>query len=149
LIDREKRNLLLEKLQAKESEILYPMAPDQTLINYMMMRSHYSIFNFALHLAKDKITGCCATSPHFTIQDNILYDKNNRLTYLHYIGLSSNLFTRVCQGENITFPYRDLFLHYRYLSEPEKRPQFTMKAKLYNQPPSLSARIKKKLGLTK
>ena len=147
LFNQEKRDWLLAKLQAGEAEILYPMAPDQTLINYMMMRSDILPYNFALHLPKNKRTGCCVTSRHFKALDNILYDDGNRLTYIHYIGLSSQLFTRVCAGENIDFPYRDIFLHYRYLHEPEKRPQFKTKPKQYNQSPNLVTQVMQKLGL--
>lgn len=147
LFDLDKRRWLIEQLENGEAEILYAMAPDQTLINYMMMKSGYSIHNLALSLASEEKTGCCVTSPHFTEKDHILYDKGKRLTYLHYIGISSRLFTRLCQGENIDFPYRDTFLYYRYLHEPEKRPQFQGKPKPYNSPPSLTTKILKKLGL--
>ncbi|MBD2456562.1 sugar transferase [Nostoc sp. FACHB-87] len=143
----ELRDSLLESLRQREAEILYPFAPDQTIVNYMVMRSGISSCNLALHLPADEKTGCCVTSNHFLGEDNILYDKGNRLTYIHYIGLSSKLFHQVCKGENIDFPYRDIFLHYRYLHEPEKRPKFTTKPKAYNASPSLGTRILKKLGL--
>ncbi|NES87238.1 MAG: sugar transferase [Moorea sp. SIO2B7] len=149
LFDEEKRNWLISQLQAGEAEILYPMAPDQTLINYMMMRSGFTPYNCALHLPKEERTGCCVTSSHFQAEDNLLYDKGKRLTYLHYIGISSQLFARVCAGKNLDFPYRDLFLHYRYLHEPEKRPQFNDKPKPYNQPPSLTTRVFNKLARIK
>ena len=141
------RKEIINYLQSGEAEILYPMAPDQTLINYMMMRSGYSIYNLAFNLPKSEVTGCCVTSSHFQTQGHILYDKGQRLTYIHYIGLSSRLFARVCEGENINFPYRDVFLYYRYLHEPEKYPQFIAKAKPYNRPPSLVKRVMSKLGL--
>ncbi|MDJ0719802.1 MAG: hypothetical protein QNJ54_37200 [Prochloraceae cyanobacterium] len=148
LFDEEKRNWLLAQLQANDAEILYPMAPDQTLINYMMMKSGASIYNFSLQLPKEKRTGCCVTSTHFEVRDNLVYDRGNRLIYLHYIGISSRFFSRLCQGENIDFPYRDLFLHYRYLHEPEKRPQFTTKPEWYSPPPpSFLTRVARKLGL--
>ncbi|MFN7511486.1 Npun_R2821/Npun_R2822 family protein, partial [Microcystis sp.] len=134
LFDEERRNWLIEQLRAGEAEILYPMAPDQTIVNYMMMRSNFSIYNLALQLPKEERTGCCVTSPHFQALDNILYDKGKRLTYLHYIGLSSSLFTRLCSGENLDFPYRDIFLHYRYLYEPSQRPIFTDSPKPYQTP---------------
>lgn len=146
LFDLESRQSLLSNL-TKEADILYPMAPDQTLINYMMMRSGQKINNLALSLPKEKTTGCCVTSEHFTIKDNLLYDRNNRLTYIHYIGLSSRLFARLCQGENIDFPYRDLFLYYRYLHEPEKRPQFTTKGQPFKKHTSLTERVMRKFGL--
>ncbi|RCJ31361.1 sugar transferase [Nostoc minutum NIES-26] len=144
----EQREGLLSQLNNGESDVLYMSAPNQSVLNYMRMRANVSFYNFALNLPTNEATGCCVTSPHFENQDYILYDKGNRLTYLHYIGLSSKLFNQVCDGENIDFPYRDIFLHYRYLHEPEKCPQFTTKPKAYNALPSLGTRILKKLGLT-
>ncbi len=149
LFPEQKRDWLITQLASGEAEILYSMAPDQTLINYMMMRSDCSIYNFARHLTIQEKTGCCVTSPHFEVKDNLVYDKGRRLTYLHYIGISSRFFNRLCQGENLDFPYRDVFLHYRYINEPETRPQLTGKAKLYNQQPNLATRLGRKLGLTK
>ncbi|NJO28152.1 MAG: sugar transferase [Richelia sp. SL_2_1] len=147
LFDAERRNYLLSKLQAGEAEILYKSAPDQTILNYMVMGSSVSSYNFSHHLPETEITGCCVTSPHFEERNNVVYDREKRLTYLHYIGLSANLFTRLCNGENIDFPYRETFLHYRYLHEPEQRPKFTTKPKAYNAPPSFTTRVLRKLGL--
>ncbi len=150
LFDGERRNWLIEQLRAGEAEILYPMAPDQTIVNYMMMRSNFSIYNLALQLPKEERTGCCVTSPHFQALDNILYDQGNRLTYIHYIGLSSSLFTRLCSGENLDFPYRDIFLHYRYLYEPSQRPIFTDSPKPYQPPnPTFWQKVTRKIGLVK
>jgi hypothetical protein len=147
LFPQETREQLIAYLGQGEAEILYPMAPDQTLINYMMMRSGYSVYNLALNLPKEEITGCCVTSSHFQTRDRILYDKDIRLTYIHYIGLSSLLFAQVCTGINIDFPYRNLFLYYRYLYEPEKCPQFTTKARTFKKSTSLAERIMRKFGL--
>jgi hypothetical protein len=150
LFDGERRNWLIEQLRAGEAEIVYPMAVDQPLLNYMMMRSNFSIYNLALQLPKEERTGCCVTSPHFQALDNILYDQGKRLTYLHYIGLSSSLFTRLCSGENLDFPYRDIFLHYRYLYEPSQRPIFTGSPKPYQPPtPTFWQKVTRKLGLGK
>ncbi len=151
LFDGERRNWLIEQLRAGEAEIVYPMAVDQPLLNYMMMRSNFSIYNLALQLPKEERTGCCVTSPHFqALDNNILYDRGNRLTYLHYIGLSSSLFTRLCSGENLDFPYRDIFLHYRYLYEPSQRPVFTGSPKPYQPPtPTFWQKVTRKLGLGK
>jgi hypothetical protein len=150
LFDEERRNWLIEQLRAGEAEIVYPMAVDQPLLNYMMMRSNCAISNLALQLPKEERTGCCVTSPHFQALDNILYDKGKRLTYLHYIGLSSSLFTRLCSGENLDFPYRDIFLHYRYLYQPSQRPIFTDSPKPYQTPnPTFWQKVTRKLGLGK
>ncbi|MDC0834089.1 Methionine synthase II (cobalamin-independent) [Geitlerinema sp. FC II] len=149
LFDEEARKELLEYLKSDEADILYVNGPDQSIVNYMMMRSHKSVYNFAHHRSDDEKTGCCVTSPHFENRNNVLYDKGRRLTYLHYIGIPLNAFSRVCTGENVEFPYRDLFLHYRYLHEPEKRPKLTGKPKPYNPKPTLTQRILKKLNLTR
>ncbi|MFS8117823.1 MAG: hypothetical protein ACMG55_04935, partial [Microcoleus sp.] len=89
------------------------------------------------------------TSQHFEARDFILYDKGNRLIYLHYIGVQPDLIRRVCAGENIEFPYRDLFLHYRYLREPEKRPIFTEPLKSYADvsAPNLLQRVLRRLRI--
>ncbi|GBL11237.1 hypothetical protein MSj_02739 [Microcystis aeruginosa Sj] len=150
LFDEERRNWLIEQLRAGEAEIVYPMAVDQPLLNYMMMRSNCAISNLALQLPKEERTGCCVTSPHFQALDNILYDKGKRLTYFHYIGLSSSLFTRLCSGENLDFPYRDIFLHYRYLYQPSQHPIFTGSPKPYQPPtPTFWQKVTRKLGLGK
>ncbi|MBD2344416.1 Npun_R2821/Npun_R2822 family protein [Anabaena subtropica] len=148
LFNAQNREIILDKLRQGEAEVLYDMAPDQTVLNYMVMRLGISNYNFALSLPNLEKTGCCVTSPHFEARDNILYDKGTRLTYIHYIGLKSALFRQLCAGENVDFPYRDVFLHYRYLHEPNQRPQFTTKPKVTETYPSLGKRILKKLGLT-
>ncbi|MBE9052148.1 sugar transferase [Nostocales cyanobacterium LEGE 11386] len=148
IFNAQNRELLLDKLRQGEAEILYDMAPDQTILNYMVMRSGISSYNFAHHLSQSERTGCCVTSTHFEAQENILYDKGQRLTYIHYIGLSSQLFRQVCEGENIDFPYRDIFLHYRYLHEPDKRPQFTTQPKNQKANSGLATKVLRKLGLT-
>jgi hypothetical protein len=146
IFDEDRCQWLLSQLRANEAEVLYEAAPDQAILNYMVMRSGISSYNFSLRLPASEKTGCCVTSPHFKEQEHILYDKGNRLTYIHYIGISSSLFNRLGAGENVDFPYRDLFLHYRYLHEPEKRPQFKTKPIPYKPHPSLGSRLLRKLN---
>lgn len=147
LFSEEQREWIISKLAEGEAEILYPKAPNQSVLNYMRMRLNVPIYNFALNLPKGQRSGNSVTSPHFENRNHVLYDKDTRLTYLHYIGLSSKLFKRLCEGENIDFPYRDIFLHYRYLHEPEKCPKLTGKPKPFNPPPTLATRLLKKLGI--
>ena len=146
LFGSEEREWLLEQLKAGEAEILYPMAPDQTILNYMMMRPAHSIYNLALQLPSHLKTGCCVTSTHFTEKEHILYDKDVPLTYLHYIGIPSSYFQRLTQGEDIFFPYRDLFLYYRYLQEPEKRPLLTQPTKPSSNLEQMIDKVKQILG---
>jgi hypothetical protein len=113
----------------KESEILYSRAPEQSILNYMVLKSNIKIRNLAFDKSK---TGNSAHS-HFTEKNHILYDKGNRLTYLHYIGVSKDVINKVCAGENLDFPYRDIFLYYRFMKEPDKMPVFKGKPKPYGQ----------------
>jgi len=148
LFDQVTRDKILAKLKAGEAEILYAGAGEQPLINYMVMKSGISYYNFSYGLSDIEKTGCSVTSSHFQEQDHILYDRGKRLTYIHYIGVPPQVIERVCLGENLDFPYRDLFLYYRYLREPEKRPVFTELPKSYiSPPPSLLNRILRKLRL--
>jgi hypothetical protein len=134
LFNQEKLAELLFYLRSGEREILYPTG-DQPVLNYMFMRSGIPVYNFAHHLPDNQATGSSVTSKHFEEKDKILYDKGNRLTYLHYIGVPPHINQSVCAGENIEFPYRELFLYYRYLHEPDKRPVFHNKPKPYDAPP--------------
>ncbi len=124
---------LLSQLQAGDADILYANGPDQSILNYMVMKSGIKATNLARTLPTESRTGCCVTSPHFEERDRVLFDNQTRLIYLHYIGVGSRFFSRLCAGENILFPYRDLFLHYRYLSE-QSQPQLTGPAIDYMQP---------------
>ncbi|MGB7087990.1 MAG: Npun_R2821/Npun_R2822 family protein [Phormidesmis sp.] len=124
---------LLSHLQAGDAEILYFNGPDQAILNYMVLKSQIKAMNLARTLPAEKRTGCCVTSPHFEERDHVMFDHQEQLIYLHYIGVGSQFFRRVCAGENVTFPYRDLFLHYRYLNETEC-PQLVGKPVDYMQP---------------
>ncbi len=151
LFDQEKCKKLLSYLQeGGELEILYPKG-DQPVLNYMFMRSGIPIYNFAYDLPKTIRTGNSVTSSHFEEKDHILYDKGNRLTYFHYIGIMPSVMEAVCKGKNVEFPYRDVFLHYRYLHEPEKRPAFNTPGIPYTavSKPSLFKRILRKLNLSR
>ncbi|KKD36921.1 MAG: Npun_R2821/Npun_R2822 family protein [Limnoraphis robusta] len=150
LFNQEVRDFILSNLQNGEYDILYDGAGEQPLLNYMVMRSGIPSYNFAYSLPEGEKTGCSVTSKHFQEQDHILYDKGNRLTYLHYIGVKPQTIESVCQGENLAFPYRDLFLYYRYLHEPENRPVFTSPPPepKSSSKPNLLKRILRKLKLT-
>lgn len=115
---------LLGYLRSGEISVLVPRIPDQTITNYMAIRPGRSICNLAQALPAEKRPGNCVTSDHFQDIDHVLYDRGLRLTYIHFICVSSNVLTRVAEGENIGFPYRDVYLHYRFLKEPEKTPAF-------------------------
>lgn len=144
LFSPEQLENLVAKLAEGEAEVLYLKAPNQSVLNYITMRSGITIHNLAVHLSLEKRTGNSVTSKHFEWRDRVLYDHGKRVTYLHYIGLSSQLFSKLCANENVSFPYRETFLHYRYLHDPEKQPV------LPDQPTnqlSLTRRVLQKMGM--
>lgn len=149
LLPPENRDWMISELQNGDAEVLYLGAPNQSVLNYMVMKAGLQVYNFALNLPRQALTGNSATSPHFKARDAVLYDKGSRLAYLHYIGISSKHFSQLCNGENVDFPYRDVFLHYRYLHNPESRPQLSGKPHFYKQPPSLQKRLLRKLKLAR
>jgi hypothetical protein len=112
---------LVDKLTSGEADVMAFLAPDQSLFNYMVLRSGISYYNFAFHDC-EQATGNHWSS-QFDVVDNILYDQGRRLTYLHYMSISSSNFSQLCAGEDVNIPYRDVFLHYRYLKSPEQRPE--------------------------
>lgn len=143
-------NWLVEQLSQGDSDVLYRGAPNQSLLNYMILKSELTVHNMALERrSQGKATGNAVTSRHFEVKDHILYDGDNRLTYLHFIGMSSKIFKRLCSGENLDFPYWDVFLHYRYLHEPENCPRLTGKPQDYKQLPTFKQRLFKKMGLAR
>lgn len=122
LFTSKQRETLIAQLLAGDREILYGGAGEQPVINYMVMKSGIKSCNVAHLLPFGQSTGCSITTKHFEEKDSVLYDRGLRLTYLHYIGVKPQRMEQVCNGINGTFPYRNLFLHYRFLHQPEKRP---------------------------
>lgn len=139
---------MLKLLRAGESAVLYPMAPDQTILNYLVLRSKLKVCNFAHTLPETERTGNSVTSSHFSVRDGAVFDNGKPLTYLHYIGISSSCFRRLCEGENVNFPYRDIFLRYRYLDAPEKQPVLRGRAQpCPAPPPNRIQRLLRKVGI--
>jgi hypothetical protein len=125
---------MLDKLKAGEADVMALGGPDQSLFNYMVLRSGISYYNFAYH-DLENATGSHWSSK-FDVVDNVLYDKGRQLTYLHYMSIGSSMFTQLCAGEDVDIPYKDVFLHYRYLKSPESRPKSFIR-------PSLLMRLQK------
>src|SRR4028119_231587 len=121
ILNRNYSNQLLENLISGEAEILSVRGTDQPLFNYLVARSGISFYNFAYHQPAG-VTGNHWSS-QFDVIDYVLYDKGRRLTYLHYMSISAAQINQLCAGEDVEVPYRDVFLHYRYLKSPEKCPK--------------------------
>ena len=121
ILNRNNSNQLLENLISGEAEILSLRGTDQPLFNYLVARSGISFYNFAYHQPAG-VTGNHWSS-QFDVIDYVLYDKGRRLTYLHYMSISAAKINQLCAGEDVEIPYRNVFLHYRYLKSPEKCPK--------------------------
>ena len=135
IFNRENAVQLLDNLTSGEAEIMCLSASDQSLLNYLVARSKISFYNFA-YAQPEQVTGNHWSS-QFEVIDDVLYDKGRRLTYLHYMSISAAKINQLCAGEDIEIPYRDVFLHYRYLNSPETRPKLT--------PPNLLVRLGRKI----
>ncbi|MEG4280179.1 sugar transferase [Microcoleus sp. MON1_C1] len=135
ILNRNNSSQLLDKLTSGEAEILSLRGTDQPLFNYLVARSAISFYNFAYHQPA-LVTGNHWSS-QFEVIDYVLYDKGRRLTYLHYMSISAAKFTQLCAGEDVEIPYREVFLHYRYLNSPQTRPKLA--------PPNWLVRLQRNL----
>ena len=63
-----------------------------------------------------------AASPLLTLKNKTTFylTKNNSLLIYTTLASVPASFRGLCAGENILLPYRDLFLHYRYLNSDER-----------------------------
>ncbi|MGG6267752.1 Npun_R2821/Npun_R2822 family protein [Leptolyngbya sp. AN03gr2] len=118
VLDRQQLNELLTKLESGESEVMAWRDSDQAVLNYLVLRSGLSYCNLAF---EPDATGCHWMSP-FREENHLLYDQDQLVTYLHYMSVASSQFRQLCAGIDVELPYRDLFLHYRYLKSPHDRP---------------------------
>ena len=123
IFNRNNCTQFLEKLTLAEVEIMSSRGADQSLLNYLVARCKISFYNFA-YAQPEQVTGNHWSS-QFDIVNNVLYDKGRRLTYLHYMSICAAKFARLCAGEDVDIPYRNVFLYYRYLKSPEKQPKLT------------------------
>ncbi|MEH2009413.1 hypothetical protein [Nostoc sp.] len=113
-------NLLIEE---DEIQSVRKWWDDAFLFNYMTLRSNRSLFNFTLSPNGADRTGSCANADPFVNINNVLYNQDGLkpIYRLHYMSYSSRDFTRLCQGQDINIRYRDKFLQYPFLKQPEKK----------------------------
>jgi hypothetical protein len=108
---------------------------DAFLFNYMTLPSSASLFNFTLSPNGEERTGNCANADPFVNIDNILYNKEGLkpIHRIHYMSYSSRDFARLCQGEDVNIKYKEEFLHYRFLKNPEQKPQQLKPASIFSK----------------
>lgn len=93
---------------------------DQPIMNYLVLKT----MPRRLNIVKDNPgePGSWGGSSHFREQAHVLYDGERPLRYLHWAG------TPMEPGG----PYRDLWLYYRYLNDPENKPKRKEKKPLFS-----------------
>jgi hypothetical protein len=98
---------------------------DVYLFNYMTLRCDRPLFNYTLSDNSQERTGNCADADPFVNIDNILYNEQGLkpIHRLHYMNYSSADFARLCRGEDVDIRYKDIFLQYRFLKQPEQQPK--------------------------
>lgn len=109
-------------IEAKEIEWVNGVS-DAFLLSYLTLRD-YSIFNYTLSPNGWDRTGNCADADPFISQNNVLYNEQELkpIHRIHYMNFSSADFSRLSQGEDVNIPHRDVFLHYRFLKQPNDKP---------------------------
>lgn len=97
---------------------------DVFLFNYLTLRCDRPIYNFTQSPNGQDRTGNCADADPFICIDNVLYNEQGRkpIHRIHYMNYSSRDFARLCQGEDVNILYQDVFLHYRFLKNPDQKP---------------------------
>jgi hypothetical protein len=97
---------------------------DADLFSYMTLRLSAKIYNFTLSPDSNDRTGNTAEARYINA-DQVLYNEEGvkPIHRLHYITHAADQFRRLCQGEAVNLPQQEIFLYYRFLYEPDRRPQ--------------------------
>jgi hypothetical protein len=97
---------------------------DAYLFNYMTLRSERPLCNLTLSPNFQERTGNCANADPFVTINQVLYNEQGLkpIHRIHYMGYSSTDFARLCKGEDVDIRFKEIFLHYRFLKQPEKKP---------------------------
>lgn len=129
----------LEKLLIEKREVEWINGngwwDDVFLLNYMTLRCDRPLYNFTLSPNPQDRTGNCADADPFVNIDNVLYNEQGLkpIHRIHYMNYSSSDFARLTQGEDVNIRYQDVFLHYRFLKQPEQKPQVLQKASVFTK----------------
>jgi hypothetical protein len=123
VLHAERQARVLTQLGAGDAEMLYVNAPDQSLLNYAALALPLTTHNLYRAAPESRRIRTCATVEGLQEKNRLVFDRARRLPFLHYIGIPAWAFHRVCDGEDVRFPYRETFLRYRYLDAPAARPR--------------------------
>lgn len=120
---------------------------DAFLFNYLTLRSDRPQFNFTLSPNEQERTGNCADADPFVNINNVLYNEQGLkpIHRLHYMNYSPEDFARLTQGEDVDVCYRETFLHYRFLKQPDQQPKNLQTINLVTQVGRYVQKITQKL----
>ena len=125
------KNILIEKkeIQWVKDKCWWSCS---AMFNTLTLHTDYTLFNFTLSPNHRERTGNCADSDDFVDIDGVLYNTEGLkpIHRIHYMNYSSVGFTRLCQGEDADIRYKDTFLKYRFLKNPEAQPKYLKKPNL-------------------
>jgi hypothetical protein len=102
---------------------------DAFLFNYLTLRCNRPLYNFTQSSNGQDRTGNCANADPFINIDDVLYNKQGLkpIHRIHYMGYPARDFAELSQGKEVDLPYKNEFLYYRYLKQPELRPKVQKK----------------------
>nr|WP_224089710.1 alpha-1,3-mannosyltransferase family protein [Nostoc sp. MS1] len=97
---------------------------DSALFCCMTLINKPSRFNFTQSDDSRQRTGNCANADNFVTIDNVLYNEDGLkpIHRLHYMTYGVSQFQNLCKGIDEPIQYKDIFLHYRFIFEPEHKP---------------------------
>lgn len=98
---------------------------DVFLFNYLTFRCDRPLYNYTLSPNGQDRTGNCADRDPFVNVNNVLVNEQGLkpIHRIHYMNYSSKDFARLCLGEDADIRYKDIFLHYRFLKQPDLKPK--------------------------
>lgn len=99
------------------------------LFSVLTVKAGFSLFNFTQSTNPQERTGNCADADPFVEMDGVLYNEQGLkpIHRIHYMNYPSRDFARLSQGEAVDIRYAKIFLDYRFLHNPEERPQHLVK----------------------
>lgn len=100
------------------------------LFSYITFKLNCKVFNYTLSINPKERTGNIAKVDPFVEKDYVLFNQEGLkpIQRIHYMGYGSEAFTRLCKGEDTNIPHQQVFLHYRFMNNPEQAPTNLKKA---------------------
>ncbi len=126
----------LKQLLIEQGEVSWLNGWDDAfLFSYLTLRLEHPIYNFTQSLDNQERTGNCADADPFINIDNVLYNEQGLkpIHRLHYMNYPAADFASLTQGKDVDIRYKEVFLHYRFLKQPELRPSKLKSSGFWNK----------------